>query len=64
MHSDDSKKHWRFADGLSARAANSKEVRIPIVQRARYEYANNPICQGMINTCANDIVGKGPKLQA
>jgi capsid protein len=64
MHSDESKKHWRFADGLSARAANSKEVRMPIVQRARYEHQNNPICNGMINTVANDIVGRGTTLQA
>jgi len=64
MHSDDSVKHWRFVDSLSARAANSKGVRSRIVQRARYEAQNNPVCHGIINTLANDIVGKGPTLQA
>lgn len=63
LTTDDSVKHWSLADFLSARAANSREVRRTLRMRARYEAQNNPIFNGMINTLANDIIGKGPTLQ-
>lgn len=60
---DDNKKHWANADGLSARAANSPEVRRTLRTRARYEAANNTYCAGMAETLANDLIGTGPRLQ-
>lgn len=57
------RRHWRWADGLSAKSANSPWVRETIRQRARYEAANNPILEGILNTLANDMIGHGPVLQ-
>ena len=39
--SDDNRRHWAAADGLSANAANSPDVRRVLRNRARYEVANN-----------------------
>lgn len=55
--------HWANADALSATAANSPEVRHKLRTRARYEYANNGYCHGLLNGHANDVVGCGPRLQ-
>jgi lambda family phage portal protein len=55
--------HWALTDFLSARAANSKEVRRTLRMRCRYEAQNNPIIAGMGDTLANDTVGTGPTLQ-
>ncbi len=60
----ENRKHWANADGLSADAANSPEVRATLRQRARYETANNSYAKGMVLTLANDVVGTGPRLQA
>lgn len=57
------KNWWSASDGLGARAANSLAVRQKLRERARYEYANNPICKGIIDTRANDTIGTGPRLQ-
>lgn len=59
----ENRKHWMLADGLSARAANSLEVRSTLRKRARYEGAANSYCAGMLLTLANDMVGTGPRLQ-
>lgn len=59
----DSYKHWANADGLSARAANSPEVREKLRNRSRYEIANNCYAAGMIETLANDAIGTGPRVQ-
>jgi lambda family phage portal protein len=56
-------KHWAMADGLSARMANSPDVRRKLRERARYECSNNSICKGIIETLANDVIGTGPRLQ-
>lgn len=56
-------RHWAGADGLSARAANSAEVRYRMRTRARYERDNAPYAQGMVLTLANDTIGTGPRLQ-
>jgi hypothetical protein len=56
-------KHWAMADGLSARMANSPDVRRKLRERARYECANNSICKGIVETLANDVIGTGPRLQ-
>ena len=56
-------KHWSMADGLSADAAMSPEVRRTLRNRSRYEVANNSYAKGMILTMAGDCVGTGPRLQ-
>jgi lambda family phage portal protein len=60
---DDNRRHWANADGLSADAAASPEVRRVLRNRARYEVANNSYARGIVLTLANDVVGTGPRLQ-
>jgi len=60
---EDNRRHWAAADGLSARAANSPEVRRILRNRARYEVANNSYARGIVLTLANDLIGSGPRLQ-
>ncbi len=60
---DHNRKHWAGADGLSADAAASPEVRRTLRNRARYEAANNSYARGIVLTLANDVVGTGPRLQ-
>jgi capsid protein len=60
---DDNRRHWAAADGLSANAANSPEVRRILRNRARYEVANNSYAKGIVSTLANDVIGTGPRLQ-
>jgi lambda family phage portal protein len=60
---DDNRRHWANADGLSANAANSAEVRRVLRNRARYEVANNSYAKGLVLTIANAVVGTGPRLQ-
>lgn len=59
----DNRRHWQAADALSARSANSLEVRKTLRERARYEAANNGYALGLVLTLANDLVGTGPTLQ-
>lgn len=59
----DNRRHWAAADGLSANAANSTEVRRVLRNRARYETANNSYARGIVLTLANDVIGTGPRLQ-
>ena len=59
----DNFKHWSRADGLSAAAANSPDVRRILRNRSRYEVANNSYARGITLTLANDVVGTGPRLQ-
>jgi lambda family phage portal protein len=56
-------RHWAAADSLSARAANSPEVRRVLRDRSRYESQNNSYARGIVRTIANDTVGTGPRLQ-
>jgi lambda family phage portal protein len=60
---DGNRRHWAHADGLSADAAASPEVRRVLRNRARYETANNAYAKGIVLTLANDVVGTGPRLQ-
>ena len=55
--------HWSNADSLSARSANSLDVRKKLRERARYEVANNCYARGITLKLANDMIGVGPKLQ-
>ena len=61
--SDENRRHWANADGLSANSANSAEVRRILRNRARYEVCNNSYARGIVLTLANDVVGTGPRLQ-
>ncbi len=61
--SDETARHWANADALSARAANSPQVRWRLRNRARYEVANNGYASGIVKTLANDTIGTGPRLQ-
>jgi len=60
---DANRRHWANADGMSADAAASPEVRRVLRNRARYEAANNSYAKGIVLTLANDVVGTGPRLQ-
>jgi len=59
----ENRRHWAMADGLSADAAASPDVRRTLRNRARYEVANNSYARGIVLTLANDVVGTGPRLQ-
>jgi lambda family phage portal protein len=59
----DNRRHWGNADGLSADAAASAEVRRIVRNRSRYEVANNSYARGIVLTLANDVIGTGPRLQ-
>jgi len=63
MTTDDNRRHWSLADGLSANSANNPEVRRILRNRARYELSNNTYLKGITLTLANDVVGTGPRLQ-
>jgi capsid protein len=54
---------WVMTDFLSARAANSFQVRRQLKIRSRYEVANNSYLAGIVRSIANDLVGPGPRLQ-
>ena len=57
-------KHWRWADDLSAAAANSLSVRRTLRSRARYEcLQSNSFAKGIVWTLANDFISTGPMLQ-
>ena len=60
---DDNRKHWAMADGLSADMAASPGVRRILRNRSRYEVANNTYAKGIVQTLANDCVGTGPRLR-
>jgi lambda family phage portal protein len=60
---DDNRRHWANADGLSPNASNSAAVRRILRNRARYETANNSYARGIVLTLAHDVVGTGPRLQ-
>lgn len=60
---DENSRHWANADAMSANAANDAATRRTLRIRARYEYANNCYCHGMIKTLASHVVGTGPRLQ-
>ncbi len=63
LTSDHNRKHWVYADGLSANAANSPGIRRILRNRSRYEVANNSYARGIVLTLANDCIGTGPRLQ-
>lgn len=54
---------WELTDSLDADSANSRNVRLRLVHRSRYEVANNGYAAGIANTYANDLIGCGPQLR-
>lgn len=61
---DANQHYWKNADLLSADSANSPEIRKTLRSRSRYECLEaNSFAKGIVNTLANDTVGRGPKLQ-
>lgn len=50
-----------MADGLSADAAASPQIRRILRNRARYEVANNTYAKGLVNTLSNDCIGTGAR---
>lgn len=60
---EDNRRHWARADGLSARAANNVMVRRLLRTRARYETDNNSYLTGIVRTLGHDTIGTGPRLQ-
>lgn len=61
---DEHKNYWAHADHYDADSANSRAVRETLVSRSRYEVGNNGYADGMVQTYATDLVGKGPKRRA
>ena len=59
----ENRRHWANADGYSATAANSPDVRKKLRERARYERDNDPHLNGLVKTLAYDLIGTGPRLQ-
>lgn len=60
----ENQKHWRWADDLSASAANTLLVRKRLRERSRYEcLQSNSFGNGIVNTIANDTIATGPTLQ-
>lgn len=58
------KRYWQNADLLAPDSANSPEVRRTLRSRARYEvYEGNSFARGIVGTLANDLIGRGPRLQ-
>ena len=60
---DDNRRHWRWAEALSADQANSYWVRRILRSRARYEFENNSYLNGQVKTLASDLIGPTPWLQ-
>ena len=60
---DEFKNIWANADAHDADSANSPAVRHKLIQRSRYEVANNGYAAGIAGTYANDLVGVGPTLR-
>lgn len=56
-------RNWWGADYLSAKSANSFQVRRMLRTRSRYEFSNNPYLFGICHNNADDLIDKGPTLQ-
>ena len=60
----DNIRNWAGSDWMSAKSANSYQVRRQLRIRSRYELGNNPYLWGIANGNADDFVGSGgPTLQ-
>jgi capsid protein len=61
--SDEFKNYWAASDSLDADSANSRQVRENLVKRSRYDTWNNGYSDGIAQTYATDLVGRGPVLR-
>lgn len=61
--SDEYKNAYANADRFDADSAHSKEVRHTLIARSRYEIGSNGYSDGIAQTYATDLVGKGPTLR-
>jgi capsid protein len=61
--SDEFRKYWAAADAYDADSAHSREVRIKLIHRSRYEIGNSGFSDGIAQTYATDLVGNGPTLR-
>ena len=61
---DENRRHWAHADGLSPNSSLSPDVRSTLRKRARYEVANNSYARGIVQTLANDVEQKEADLTA
>lgn len=59
----ENQRNWWAADALSAKAANSFQVRRTLRMRSRYEVGNNPFLYGVVTSNADDLIDTGPTLQ-
>ena len=57
------KEHYAASDSLSANAAYSRDVRRKVREKSRYERNLNSYLCGILQTCANFVIGTGPRLQ-
>ena len=55
--------YWSASDSLDSDSANSREVREHLVKRSRYDTWNNGYSDGIAQTYATDLVGRGPTLR-
>ena len=63
QQTDEMERYWVNADSYDADSANSRSVRVTLMHRARYEVGNNPFVDGMVQTCANYLIGTGPTIR-
>jgi capsid protein len=61
--SDENRNHWLNADTYDADSAHSRDVRLTLIHRSRYEIANNPYAAGIAQTYATDLISTGPILR-
>lgn len=59
---DENRKHWSMADAMSADASGNPAVRRELRNRCRYEFANNGLAMGIVNTLSQHVVSGGPTL--
>lgn len=62
-HNPQDERHWINADGMSADAVASSEVRRLLRNRSRYEVANNCYAIGFKTTIVDHTIGTGPRVQ-
>lgn len=60
---NENRAHWAQADGLSANAAHSPDVRYTLRTRSRYECGNNGYAKSLVRGRANATIGVCPRLQ-
>lgn len=63
QHTDEFKNYWANADAFDADSAHDPVVRHTLIQRSRYEAANNGFADGITQTYATDLIGCGPTLR-